>query len=478
MNELIWILLGLGVAGGVAYAASSSSSSTPTPTPNPNPSPSPSPSPTPPAQPPPCAEGWADASIIMPGQRARLTVSPAAFGTIASSLHLPAGVAGWTALLQMPQIVAALKSSSVPIAWGMSDTLPTDWPADDANQVGYHVEFTYGGTTPLVLAAAPMPVHGWTCGMLAKGTGPGSDCTEGPTTIPISASGTGNPTVHVGDALTFYNDACAAWVAFASSDETIVKTQGMLMGAAAALAPGTAQVSGGYTDPATGAQVNVSGLVTVLNAPAILTLATLSNTASSPGNTGRPLYIAGMDATLLEVDPQTATTGYQWAGPTDPAVFPLGLGSAVYAPPAESDGVLQVDYVSGGLWLQLSWLDGSSTPMANDLVITDVIELLAIVSQADVTMTDRASGVVSLALPPGGTWDALGIVIGGPGGAFAGGGSNPNPGDTQTVALQFTSTSSAPTSVPVVAHWVDPVAGPTTTLLNVAVPPAAPLVNP
>jgi hypothetical protein len=178
---------------------------------------------TPPASPTTCppATGmtWTPATTINPGDHVRGTVTAAAFQTYAASItNLGTGLAGWSSLLAMPQVAGVMQSPCV-LAWAPGQALPTDWPAADASAATeYHVEFTYGGTTPRLVSAFPVPLTAWVGSVAATGAAtrvgiigrasprlgpvaassgqpaPPAGYKPGPPTAPLQTTG---PTVHL-----------------------------------------------------------------------------------------------------------------------------------------------------------------------------------------------------------------------------------------------------------------------------------------
>lgn len=174
----------LGTIGAIAAAASSSSAALPSsPTPNPTPTPTPGTSSALDCGSlPPLAAGWTwqPATSVAPGDRVRISVPPDVFDTVASSItNLGTGIAGWTALLAMPQVQGVLGTLEI-CAWAPGDALPQDWPTGDTNEATeYHADFTYQGTVNLPTAQMPIPSTVW----VAKGP----TTKVGSTTVPSGA---------------------------------------------------------------------------------------------------------------------------------------------------------------------------------------------------------------------------------------------------------------------------------------------------
>jgi len=152
------VIVGLAVAAGavgvgVAIAKSSSAASTP------------AAAGTTPAT---SGKVWVSVTQLSPGDHVRASLSQADFQTLASSLGVSGtDVNAWSSVLAFPTVQSALVASAM-TAWAPGQALPADWPADDPTKAaGYHVEFTYGGTAPVMVSALPLPVKVW----VARGLG-------------------------------------------------------------------------------------------------------------------------------------------------------------------------------------------------------------------------------------------------------------------------------------------------------------------
>jgi hypothetical protein len=105
---------------------------------------------------------WEPTNVVRQGDRIRISVDPADYAQLATSLGgVSTGMWGWQSLLANPTIQHVINAPSMS-AWAPSDPLPTDWPAGDATAATeYHAEFVYGGVLPLNLAQSPLPMRAW-----------------------------------------------------------------------------------------------------------------------------------------------------------------------------------------------------------------------------------------------------------------------------------------------------------------------------
>jgi hypothetical protein len=279
-GAIVAIVLGIITVGGVAAYAISSSSSTPATSTTPA-----NPAPTPAATPTVCAR----ATTINPHDHVRVSFTQAQWATIAQQAGVTSDISGLEQFLTTASAQQALGTTQIS-AWSPGNALPADWPADDTNAATeYHLDFIYGG--PAAFQTTAFPLTGaifWTCTAgVAQSNLPNVAVVPTSSTssnyVEVTATaGQSTAAMHVGQTLEWF----ANWTTLigldptnpVSSDSTILNPTTTSAGAAdfVGVAPGTATLSGSYTDGNGNAQT-ATLVVTVAAAGQLLPVTQIIN---------------------------------------------------------------------------------------------------------------------------------------------------------------------------------------------------------
>jgi hypothetical protein len=106
---------------------------------------------------------WVRSTVIMPGDRVRLSIDSAGVQALAQQLGLGAldPTTLWTAILQSPLVQQTLHPQGGQLeAWVPGQPLPDDWPPDDTDAANeYHADFLYSGSQGLDVSAGHVPTN-------------------------------------------------------------------------------------------------------------------------------------------------------------------------------------------------------------------------------------------------------------------------------------------------------------------------------